>query len=74
MYCGLLQAFPQYDGLLLDKAIEIAHRLRPAFDSPTGLPYLFVNLQKVCLLSLHGLKKIQSPYRPGSFWGFDRSC
>eukprot|EP00983_Pelagomonas_calceolata_P052147 1142707-Pelagomonas_calceolata.AAC.1 len=42
-----MKAFPTYNGILLDKAIDIAQRLRPAFDSPTGLPYLFVNLRKV---------------------------
>jgi mannosyl-oligosaccharide alpha-1,2-mannosidase len=33
------------DTVLLDKARDLADRLMPAFDTPTGLPYRFVNLR-----------------------------
>ena len=46
---SVFQLFPHYKGTLLLKAIDLAQRLRPAFDSPSRLPYLFVNLQKVWL-------------------------
>ncbi|NJN43747.1 MAG: glycoside hydrolase family 47 protein [Anaerolineae bacterium] len=42
---GLLSAY-QLDGdeRFLNLAIDLADRLLPAFDSPTGMPYRFVNL------------------------------
>jgi len=41
----------EYDGhFLLDKAVELADRLLPAFDTPTGIPYHVVHLQ-------HGLQR-----------------
>ena len=40
---------PAYDGLLLDLAVNLADRLLPAFDTPSGLPSLFVNLATVCM-------------------------
>lgn len=42
---GLLSAY-QLDGdeRFLDFAVDLADRLLPAFDSPTGMPYRFVNL------------------------------
>ncbi|PNH01839.1 hypothetical protein TSOC_012232 [Tetrabaena socialis] len=36
---------PSYDGVFLSKAVELADRLLPAFDTPSGLPALFVNLR-----------------------------
>lgn len=43
---GLLSAY-QLDGdkRFLDLAIDLADRLLPAFDSPTGMPYRYVNLK-----------------------------
>ena len=43
---GLLSAY-QLDGdkRFLDLAIDLANRLMPAFNSPTGMPYRFVNLK-----------------------------
>lgn len=38
---------PRYDGVFLRRAVELADRLLPAFDTPSGLPALFVNLQQV---------------------------
>ncbi|GAA5979464.1 hypothetical protein JCM11641_005403 [Rhodosporidiobolus odoratus] len=46
---GLLSAFHlsgETDGMLLDKAVNLADRLLPAFDTPSGLPLSFVNLAK----------------------------
>ncbi|GFR52408.1 hypothetical protein Agub_g14979, partial [Astrephomene gubernaculifera] len=37
---------PPYDGLLLTRAVELADRLLPAFDTPSGLPALFVHLRE----------------------------
>ena len=37
--------FPFYDGSsLLEKALDLAERLLPAFDTPTGIPLSWVNL------------------------------
>ena len=33
-----------YDGVLLERARELGDRLLPAFDTPTGMPYAWVNL------------------------------
>jgi mannosidase alpha-like ER degradation enhancer 2 len=43
---GLLSAY-QMDGdaRWLDRAVDLADRLMPAFDSPTGMPYRYVHLQ-----------------------------
>ena len=43
---GLLSAY-QMDGdaRWLDLAVDLADRLMPAFDSPTGMPYRYVNLR-----------------------------
>jgi mannosidase alpha-like ER degradation enhancer 2 len=42
---GLLSAYQlSGDARLLDKAQDLAKRLLPVFDSPTGLPYTHVNL------------------------------
>ena len=43
---GLLSAY-QLDGdkRFLDLAVDLADRLMPAFNSPTGMPYRFVNLK-----------------------------
>ena len=43
---GLLSAY-QLDGdkRFLDLAIDLANRLMPAFNSPTGMPYRYVNLK-----------------------------
>lgn len=38
---------PGYDGLLLTMAVELADRLLPAFNTPSGLPNLYVNLVRV---------------------------
>jgi hypothetical protein len=42
--------FADYDGALLRLAIDLAERLMPAFDTPTGVPYGTVNLR-------HGVPK-----------------
>ncbi|GAA5829513.1 hypothetical protein JCM3766R1_001130 [Sporobolomyces carnicolor] len=44
---GLLSAFHlsgEQDVMLLNKAVDLADRLLPAFDTPSGLPLSFVNL------------------------------
>ncbi|GAA5821417.1 hypothetical protein JCM11251_004613 [Rhodosporidiobolus azoricus] len=44
---GLLSAYHlsgENDQMLLDKAVDLADRLLPAFDTPSGLPLSFVNL------------------------------
>ncbi|KPV76564.1 glycoside hydrolase family 47 protein [Rhodotorula graminis WP1] len=44
---GLLSAYHfsgETDQVLLDKAVDLADRLLPAFDTPSGLPTSFVNL------------------------------
>ncbi|TNY18789.1 glycoside hydrolase [Rhodotorula diobovata] len=44
---GLLSAYHlsgETDQMLLDKAVDLADRLLPAFDTPSGLPMSFVNL------------------------------
>ena len=38
-------AVDDYDGLLLERCIELANRLLPAFDSPTGIPFGSINLR-----------------------------
>lgn len=38
---------PNYRGILLKKAVDLANRLLPAFDTPTGIPVAWVDLQKV---------------------------
>jgi len=43
---GLLSAYQMDgDGRWLDLAVDLADRLMPAFDSPTGMPYRYVHLQ-----------------------------
>ncbi|KAG1675675.1 hypothetical protein FOA52_002384 [Chlamydomonas sp. UWO 241] len=42
---------PGYDGLFLDKAVELADRLLPEFDTLSGLPALLVNLRYTLQLS-----------------------
>ena len=43
---GLLSAYQlDSDKRFLDLAIDLANRLLPAFDSPTGMPYRYVNLK-----------------------------
>jgi len=43
---GLLSAFDMSnDQMFLDKAVKLADRLLPAFDSPTGIPYGQINLR-----------------------------
>jgi mannosidase alpha-like ER degradation enhancer 2 len=43
---GLLSTYQLCgDQRLLDLAIDLGNRLSPAFDSPTGFPYMFVNLR-----------------------------
>lgn len=37
---------PWYRGELLDKAVSLADRLLPAFDTPTGVPLSWINLRK----------------------------
>eukprot|EP00959_Pyramimonas_sp_CCMP1952_P158378 3312133-Pyramimonas_sp.AAC.2 len=34
-----------YDGELLDRALDLGHRLLRAFDTPTGIPYGSINLR-----------------------------
>ena len=45
---GLLTAYhlSDDDPIFLEKATELADRMLPAFDTPTGLPFGMVNLQK----------------------------
>ncbi|GAA5828288.1 hypothetical protein JCM3770_004951, partial [Rhodotorula araucariae] len=46
---GLLSAYHlsgETDQMLLDKAVDLAERLLPAFDTPSGLPLSFINLAK----------------------------
>lgn len=38
---------PGYDGALLRLGVDLADRLLPAFDTPTGVPISWVNLRKV---------------------------
>lgn len=38
---------PGYDGALLRLGVDLADRLLPAFDTPTGVPLSWVNLRKV---------------------------
>jgi ER degradation enhancer, mannosidase alpha-like 2 len=46
MLGGLLSAYQlSGDGRLLALARDLGHRLLPAFNSPTGLPYEYVNLR-----------------------------
>ena len=40
------QNYWEYDGLLLNLAIDLANRLLPAFETSTGIPYGTVNLVK----------------------------
>jgi ER degradation enhancer, mannosidase alpha-like 2 len=43
---GLLSAYQLTgDRRLLDKADDLGRRLLPAFESPTGIPYMYVNLR-----------------------------
>ncbi|EGG12305.1 family 47 glycoside hydrolase, partial [Melampsora larici-populina 98AG31] len=44
---GLLSAYhlTDHDQLYLDKAIDLGTRLLPIFDTPTGIPYSFINLK-----------------------------
>lgn len=46
-HLGGLLAAHQFDGdrRWLDLAVDLGNRLLPAFDSPTGLPYVYVNLR-----------------------------
>jgi mannosidase alpha-like ER degradation enhancer 2 len=43
--CAGVPCLSSYDGQLLSMADEVARRLLPAFDTPTGLPYHRVNLR-----------------------------
>ncbi|BGP38422.1 mannosyl-oligosaccharide alpha-1,2-mannosidase [Rhodotorula kratochvilovae] len=46
---GLLSAYHlsgETDQMLLDKAVDLADRILPAFDTPSGLPLSFINLAK----------------------------
>lgn len=36
----------QYKDKILDLALDLAKRLLPAFDTPTGIPYARVNLRR----------------------------
>ncbi len=43
---GLLSAYQMTgDRRLLAKAEDLGNRLLPVFDSPTGMPYMYVNLK-----------------------------
>jgi Glycosyl hydrolase family 47 len=46
--------FYEYDGFLLDLALDLGNRLLLAFDTPTGIPYGTVNL-------LHGVPAGETP-------------
>ena len=42
---GLLSAFSLTgDPLFRDRALHIARKLLPAFDTPTGIPYALINV------------------------------
>ena len=44
---GLLSAYHfSNDSLFLDKAVELADRIMPAFNTPSGLPLSLINLAK----------------------------
>ena len=43
---GLLSTYQiTEDKRLLEKAVDLGNRLLPVFDSPTGMPYMFINLK-----------------------------
>ena len=44
VFCAL-SVLMRYDGSLLALAEDLARRLLPAFDTPTGIPYGTVNLR-----------------------------
>lgn len=47
MLGGLLSAYHfSNDSLFLDKAVELADRIMPAFNTPSGLPLSLINLAK----------------------------
>jgi len=52
----VFNAVPGYQGELLALALDLARRLLPAFDTPTGIPFGAVNLMRgvppgeVCIL------------------------
>eukprot|EP00897_Mesotaenium_endlicherianum_P005501 jgi/Mesen1/497/ME000104S10588 len=46
-----------YDGELLRLAEDLGHRLLPAFDTPTGIPYGSINLK-------HGVAHDETTVRP----------
>ncbi|KAL6519964.1 Alpha-mannosidase I mns4 [Orobanche minor] len=48
---------PSYDDELLHLAEDLAHRLLPAFDTPTGIPFGSVNL-------MHGVDENESKAKP----------
>lgn len=59
---GLLSGYQlTHDPVLLGKANDLGTRLLPAFDTPTGLPYRFVNLRTG---KVHG--KVSNPAETGT--------
>lgn len=79
--CNLLP--PGYTNGLLLKAVDLADRLMPAFDTPSGIPLSWVNLRKVggrtftlsCLM--HALSLYITNYRISMAWDLDyvrKSC
>lgn len=62
---------PSYDGkLLLDLAKNLANRLLPAFDTPTGIPLHVVNLRRGIVATSSGKRKSTSftcPAAGGTF-------
>ncbi|CEQ42240.1 SPOSA6832_04020 [Sporobolomyces salmonicolor] len=65
---GLLSAYHlsgETDTMLLDKAVDLADRLLPAFETPSGLPTSFVNLAKRVGIpdpDNHGLTSLELKY------------
>jgi len=62
---GLLGAYALTgDELYKEKALQLGYRLLPAFDSPTGIPYGYINLftgvcmEPVCMELEFRLKKL----------------
>jgi hypothetical protein len=51
---SLLLMVTPYEGQLLDMAVDLADRLLPAFNTPTGIPYHRVNLRR-------GVEEEESP-------------
>lgn len=49
---------PGYDDIFLTRSVDLARRLLPAFNTPTGIPMMYLNLQSVGRLSRLGFVSI----------------